>query len=145
MENKILKTCRQPMLAAGLALALVIPAMAVDVQQSTELSYNWVVDWSATSSWANHLNYASFTAAEHPRGVTPKFLDFDISNDFPGARGHCFEMATSYGPSAKTADTEILIKTDDGENGCGFPTILAAPAFPEPDSISTIMPSPNNT
>jgi hypothetical protein len=103
-------------LAAVAAAALSLPAMAGPIfeQDTYFLKYYFTVDWSATSSVANHLNYATWPASEHPRGATPKYLDFDLTTDFQGIRGGCYELLTLGGPSGHTADTEILVRQDNG-------------------------------
>lgn len=115
MDTRIRKT--GPLfLAAAVMAALSLPAHAglFYEQDTDQLKFYFTVDWSSTSTVANHLNFATWPASEHPRGVTPKYLDFDLSTDFQGIRGGCYELLTLPGPSGNTADTEILLRQDDG-------------------------------
>jgi hypothetical protein len=116
MKSRILKIGAGSALALAVTGVLVMPAKAIDFQHNvnSDMAYFFPVDWSATSTVANHPNYELFPTWDHPRGVAVKYLDFDITNDFPGARGHCFDMKTYPGPSGQLADTEILVKKDDG-------------------------------
>jgi hypothetical protein len=103
------------LLAAAVTAALALPSLAgLAFEQDTALKYYFTVDWSATSSVANHLNYATWPINEHPRGVTPKYLDFDLITDVQGIRGGCYELTTLPGPSGNTADTEIHVRQDNG-------------------------------
>ncbi|HKP95808.1 MAG TPA: hypothetical protein VJ385_08635 [Fibrobacteria bacterium] len=89
---------------------------AVDFFQYLDWNYFFNVDWSSSSTLANHLNYSTWSVFEHPRGVAPKYIDMDITTDFPGpGRGNCFELATLRGPSNNDADTEIHVLKDDGK------------------------------
>jgi hypothetical protein len=103
------------LLAAAVTAALALPALAnISFDQDTALKYYFWVDWSSTSSVANHWNYATWPVSEHPRGVTPKYLDFDLTTDFQGITGGCYELSTQTGASGNTADTEILVRQDNG-------------------------------
>lgn len=102
--------------ALGLAAAIATPVLsAVDFYQYLNWNYFIPVDFSASTSLANHLNYGTWIASEHPRGVAPKYIGMDLTTDFPGPdRGNCFELSTLRGPSGLAADTEILVLKDDG-------------------------------
>jgi len=115
METRIRKN-GPVFLAAAVIAALTLPAHAglFSEQDTDQLKFYFTVDWSATSSVANHLNFATWPVSEHPRGVTPKYLDFDLTTDTQGPRGGCYELLTLPGPSGHTADTEILVRQDNG-------------------------------
>lgn len=102
--------------ATALAAALAIPALAtLDFQQNLDWKYYFVVDWSSSTTAAGHLNFSTWGINEHPRGFHTKYIDLDVTTDFPGpGRGNCFELATMNGPSGNTADTEILVRQNDG-------------------------------
>lgn len=115
METRIRKN-GPVFLAAAVMAALTLPAHAglFYEQDTRQETYYFTVDWSSTSNVANHLNFATWPASEHPRGVTPKYLDFDLTTDFQGIRGGCYELETLSGPSGQGADTEILLRQDNG-------------------------------
>lgn len=103
-------------LAATVAAAMVVPATAdLYTFTSTTLTQSITVDFSDTTTLANHLNYSTFHWSEHPRSVAVKYIDFDITTAFPSAaRGNCFELSTYGGPDGLPADTEILVLNDAG-------------------------------
>jgi hypothetical protein len=115
METRIRKN-GLVFLAAAVMAALALPAHAglFYEQDTDQLKFYFTVDWSSTSTVANHLNFATWPSSEHPRGVTPKYLDFDLTTDFQGIRGGCYELLTVPGPSGSNADTEILVRQDNG-------------------------------
>jgi hypothetical protein len=104
------------MLALALAAAIATPGLAaVEFYQYLGWNYFIPVDFSASTTLANHLNYGTFSTFEHPRKVAPKYIGMDLLTDFPGpGRGNCFELSTLRGPSGQTADTEILVLKNDG-------------------------------
>lgn len=104
-------------LAVTVAAAIVIPVTAADLYTftSTTLTHTITVDFSDTTTLANHLNYSIFHWSEHPRSRAVKYIDFDITTAFPSAaRGNCFELSTYGGPDGLPADTEILVRNDAG-------------------------------
>jgi hypothetical protein len=98
--------------AAALA-GMVLPAAAADIYLdqyvAPYISTMTYVDLSATTTETSHLKYGTFTAGDHYRGVTPKFIDFKIYTDLSdGQRSKCLTVGTTAAVSGYSVDTEIL-------------------------------------
>lgn len=98
--------------AAALA-GMVLPAAAADIYVdqyvAPYISTMTYVDFSATTTQTGHMRYGTFSAGDHYRGVTPKFIDFKIYTDlFSGQRSKCITVGTSPVVSGYSVDTEIL-------------------------------------